>query len=171
MNVYDKLEKWKDGSIRYVERYQKGTVLNGVKVGGRYKETSYTNKFGHKFYNGEKVGVWNKEPQQKIVPEIDHQQYVKGDFYRASISLNVPIHGTKAKSNYRNFTFVVIDLKENIDMHDMYDKLIEEMENKLHYKKNEFIGWFDSSFNDCDKQYPKPYNAISASETFEGTEY
>jgi hypothetical protein len=167
MNTYDYLEKWRDGSIRYVERYARGTKdENGKSLGGRYKTVS-----DKRFYQSQKVGVWNKEPQQKIVPEINHKDYVKGEFYRASISLNVPINGTHQKPNYKNFTYVVIDLKENIDMQDMYEKLIEEMESKsgLGYKRDNFDGWFPYSYSDCDKQYPKPYSAKSASETFEGT--
>lgn len=154
MSVYDKLEKWKDGTIRYVERDNKG----------HFKRSSEK-----KFYSGQNVGVWNKEPQQKIVPEINHKDYTKGYFYRASISLNVPFNGTKQKPSYKNFTFVVVDLKENINMQNMYDELIEEMENKLHYKNSDF--WFDSSFKDCDRQLPKPYSANRASSTFEGTDY
>jgi hypothetical protein len=154
MSFYEKLEKWRDGTIRYVERDNKG----------HFKSSSES-----KFYIGQKVGVWNKEPQQKIVPEIDHKQYVSGEFYRASISLNVPINGTQNKPNYKNFTYVVVDKKENIDMSDMYDKLIEEIEGKLHYHKDDF--WFDSSLSDCDKQYPKPYSARTSSTTFEGTDY
>ena len=83
--------------------------------------------------------------------------------------MNVSLHGTRAKPNYKNFTYVVVDFKENIDMRDMYNKLIEEMEQKLHYRKDDF--WFDSSFSDCDKQFPKPYSAHSSSTTFEGTDY
>lgn len=165
MSVYDKLEKWKDGSIRYVERYAKGTKdNNGNNLGGRYKTVS-----NPKFYQSQKVGVWNKEPQQKIVPEINHKDFVKGNFYRTSISLNVPLQGTHDKPNYKNFTFVKIDKLENIDMKDMYNELIEEMENKLHYKSIDF--WFDASYGDCDRQNPKPYNAKSSSTTFEGTDY
>jgi hypothetical protein len=154
MTVYDYLEKWKDGSIRYVERDNKG----------HFKVSS--NK---KFYIGQQVGVWNKEPQQKIVPEIDHKKYVKGNIYRASISLNIPINGTHQKPNYKNFTFVVIDEKDKIDMKDMYDKLIKEIESKLHYKKTDF--WFNYAFGDCDRQLPKPYNASHSEECFEGTDY
>ena len=43
------------------------------------------------------------------------------------------------------------------------------MEDKLHYKQADF--WFDSSFQDCDRQEPKPYSARSSSTTFEGTDY
>jgi hypothetical protein len=154
MSVYDKLEKWKDGTIRYVNRDSLGHFSKSVH---------------EKFYIGQKVGVWNKEPQQKIVPEIDHKEFVKGEFYRASISLNVPINGTKSKPNYKNFTYVVVDYKENIDMQKMYNDLIEEIENKLHYRQDDF--WFDFSMSDCDKQYAKPYSARTASTTFEGTDY
>jgi hypothetical protein len=154
MSVYEKLEKWKDGTIRYVERGKDGRYIKSNNV---------------KFTNSQKVGVWNREPQQKIVPEINHRDYVKGEYYRASISLNVPLSGTRQKPNYKNFTYVVVDLKENIDMRDMYSKLIEEMENKLHYKSTDF--WFDSSYSDCDKQFPKPYSARVSSTTFEGTDY
>jgi hypothetical protein len=154
MSVYDKIEKWKDGSLRYVERDNKG----------HFKSSSE-----NRFYTGQNVGVWNKEPQQKIVPEINHKDYVKGEFYRASISLNVPFQSTKNKPNYRNFTYVVIDKKENISMTEMYDALIEEIEDKLHYKRADF--WFEYSLSDCDKQYPKPYSARSSSTTFEGTDY
>lgn len=165
MSVYDKLEKWRDGSIRYVERYQKGTKdSNGKNIGGRYKKVT-----DNRFYQSQNVGVWNKEPQQKIVPEINHKDFVSGEFYRASISLNVPINGTKAKPNYKNFTYVVVDKKENINMSDMYDELIAEMEHKLHYKSCDF--WFDCSLADCDKQYPKPYSSRSTINTFEGTDY
>jgi hypothetical protein len=153
MSLYDKLEKWKDGTIRFVVRDAKG----------HFKVS------GEKFYSGQKVGIWNKEPQQKIVPEINHKDYVKGDYYRASISLNVPFNGSKQKPNYRNFTFVMVDKKDNIDMQEMYKELIKEMESKLHYKQSDF--WFDSSFKDCDKQFPKPYSARSSSTTFEGTDY
>ena len=154
MSVYDKLEKWKDGTIRYVERDNKG----------HFKSSSES-----KFYICQKVGVWNKEPKQKIVPEINHKDYVKGDYFRASISLNVPLNGTRNKPNYKNFTYVMVDFKENIDMRDMYNKLIEEIEQKLHYKSQDF--WFDSSYSDCDKQFPKAYSARSSSTTFEGTDY
>jgi len=154
MSVYDKLEKWKDGTIRFVERDDKG----------HFKSSSEP-----KFYIGQKVGIWNKEPQQKIVPEIQHKDFVKGEFYRASISLNVPINGTRQKPNYKNFTYVVVDKKENIDMREMYKELIEEMQDKLHYKQNDF--WFDSGFRDCDIQEPKPYSARTESRTFEGTDY
>jgi hypothetical protein len=154
MSVYEKLEKWKDGTIRYVERKKNGTYMKSTNP---------------KFRNCQSVGVWNKEPQQKIVPVINHKDYVKGDYYRASISLNIPINGTKGKPNYKNFTYVVVDLKENINMRDMYDKLIEEIEQKLHYRQNDF--WFDSSFQDCDRQESKPYSAHSSSTTFEGTDY
>lgn len=165
MSVYDKLEKWRDGSIRYVERYEKGSKdSNGKNIGGRYKIVSDS-----RFYQSQKVGVWNKEPQQKVVPEINHKDFVQGDFYRASISLNVPLNGTRNKPNYKNFTFVMVDKKEKIDMHDLYKELIEEIEDKLHYKQSDF--WFDSSYADCDKQYPKPYSAKSSSTTFEGTDY
>jgi hypothetical protein len=165
MSVYDNLEKWKDGSIRYSERYAKGTKdSNGKNIGGRFKKVS-----DMRFSQSQKVGVWNKEPQQKIVPEINHKDFVSGDYYRASISLNVPFNGTKAKPNYRNFTYVVVDKKDNISMSDMYDKLIEEMESKLHYKSTDF--WFDHALSDCDKQYPKPYSARTSSTTFEGTDY
>ena len=154
MSVYDYLERWRDGSIRYVERGKDGRYIKSTNI---------------KFRNTQSVGVWNKEPQQKIVPEINHKDYVKGEYCRASISLNVPLNGTKAKPNYKNFTYVVVDFKENIDMRDMYNKLIEEMEQKLHYKSADF--WFDSSFSDCDKQYVKPYSARNSSTTFEGTDY
>ena len=165
MSVYDNLEKWKDGSIRYSERYAKGTKdSNGKNIGGRFKKVS-----DMRFSQSQKVGVWNKEPQQKIVPEINHKDFVSGEYYRASISLNVPINGTKGKPNYKNFTYVVVDFKENIDMRKMYNALIEEIEQKLHYKQDDF--WFDSSFQDCDRQEPKPYSAHSASTTFEGTDY
>jgi hypothetical protein len=166
---YYYLEKWRDGTIRYVERYEAGTKINGKSVGGQYKKSNYVNKKGHRFYTNEKVGVWNKEPQQKIVPEIEHKKYVKGDMYRASISLNVPINGTRLKPNYKNFTFVVIDEKDKIDMKDMYYKLIKEIESKLHYKKDDF--WFNYGFGDCDRQLPKPYNASHPEECFEGTDY
>jgi hypothetical protein len=170
MSVYEKLEKWKDGTIRYAERYAKGTKdNNGKSIGGRFKETTYVNKKGHKFYNGEQVGFWNKEPQQKIVPQINDRDYVKGNMYRASISLNVPINGTRNKPNYKNFTFVVIDEKDKIDMKDMYDKLIKEIEEKLHYRKYDF--WFNYGFGNCDRQFPKPYNASHTEECFEGTDY
>ena len=43
------------------------------------------------------------------------------------------------KPNYKNFTYVVVDFKENIDMRDMYDKLIEEMESKKVYIIKEVI--------------------------------
>lgn len=161
MSVYDRLEKWRDGTIRYVERYEKGTMLNGVNVGGRYKPV--TNK---KFKQSQNVGVWNKEPQQKIVPEIDHKQYVKGDFYRASISLNIPLNGTKAKPNYKNFTYVIVDKLEDINLKEMHKELIEEIEEYLHYKKTDF--WFDYGYSDCDIQQPKPYSAKNSSRTFEG---
>lgn len=154
MSVYDKLEKWKDGTIRYVNRDSKG----------HFTKSTHKN-----LISGQKVGVWNKEPQQKIVPEINHKDYVKGEFYRASISLNVPFNGTKQKPSYKNFTLVVVDLKENINMQNMYEVLIEEMENKLHYKSSDF--WFDCDFKDCDRQNPKPYSAHKASSTFEGTDY
>jgi protein gp37 len=153
MSLYDKLEKWRDGSIRFVTRDNKGHFI----------------KSNEKFYSGQKVGVWNREPQQKIVEEINHKDYVKGEYYRASISLNVPLNGTKGKPNYKNFTYVVVDLKENINMNDMYKELIDEIENKLHYKQVDF--WFDSSFSDCDRQFPKRYNARTSSTTFEGTDY
>jgi hypothetical protein len=148
------LERWKDGTIRYVERGKDGRYIKST---------------NNKFSNSQQVGIWNKEPQQKIVPEINHKDFVNGDFYRASISLNVPLNGTRSKPNYKNFTYVVVDKKENIDMQDMYEKLIEEMEEKLHYKSSDF--WFDSSYKDCDKQFPKPYSARSVSTTFEGTDY
>jgi hypothetical protein len=165
MSVYDKLEKWKDGTIRYVERYAKGTKdKDGKNLGGRYKTVSNS-----KFYQSQKVGVWNKEPQQKIVPEISHKDYVKGDYYRASISLNVPLQGKTGKPNYKNFTYVMIDKLENINMKEMYNALIEEIETKLHYKNNDF--WFEHSFSDCDRQNPKPYYSRSPSTTFEGTDY
>jgi hypothetical protein len=160
MSVYDKLEKWCDGTIRYVERDNKGRFK---KVENKYDDSKT------KFYQGQKVGVWNREPQQKIVLEINDKEYVKGDYYRASISLNVPLNGTRNKPNYKNFTYVVVDFKENIDMRDMYNKLIEEMEQKLHYKSADF--WFDASYSDCDKQFPKTYSARSSSTTFEGTDY
>ena len=159
MSVYDYLEKWRDGSIRYVERDNKGY----------FKVSSYKNKEGHLFKTGENVGVWNKEPQQKIVPEIKHGEYVKGNLFRASISLNVPLQSKKSQPNYKNFTFVVIDEKDKIDMKDMYDKLIKEIESKLHYRKTDF--WFDYGFSDCDRQLPKPYNASHSEECFEGTDY
>jgi hypothetical protein len=164
----ERLERWKDGTIRYVERYEKGTKdSNGKSLGGRYKPISDNNKFSQ----SQKVGIWNKEPQQKIVPEINHKDFVSGGFYRASISLNVPFNGTKVKPNYKNFTYVVVDELDKIDMQDMYEKLIEEMEEKynLHYHKSDF--WFPCSYDDCDKQFPKPYSARSASTTFEGTDY
>jgi hypothetical protein len=165
MSVYDKLEKWKDGSIRYVERHSKGAKdVNGKNIGGRYKTVS-----NPKFYQSQKVGVWNKEPQQKIVPEISHKDFVKGEYYRASISLNVPMQGKMGKPNYKNFTYVMIDKQENIDMKEMYSKLIEEIEQKLHYKSADF--WFDASYSDCDRQSPKPYHARNSSTTFEGTDY
>jgi protein gp37 len=168
MTVYDHLEKWRDGSIRYVEKWAKGSKdTNGKSRGGQYKK--YEDMENKKFKNRQNVGVWNKEPQQKIVPEINHENYVKGEFYRASISLNVPIHGTLNKPNYKNFTYVVVDKKDNIDMKDMYNKLIEEIEEKLHYKQVDF--WFDSSFSDCDRQEPKAYSAKNSSSTFEGTDY
>jgi hypothetical protein len=157
MSVYDYLEKWRDGTIRYVERDSKG---------------HFSKSTNQKFYIGQSVGVWNKEPQQKIVPEIPYGFYVdksKGEFYRASISLNVPLNGTKGKPNYKNFTYVVVDFKENIDMRKMYDALIEEIEQKLHYRQDDF--WFDSSFQDCDRQEPKPYSAREPSTTFEGIDY
>lgn len=164
MSVYDKIEKWKDGTLRFVERGKNGRFIKSTNT--EFKDSK------NKFTNSQKVGIWNKEPQQKIVPIIDHGDYVdksKGEYYRASISLNVPLNGTRAKPNYKNFTYVVVDFKENIDMRDMYDKLIEEMEQKLHYKNADF--WFDSSYSDCDKQFPKPYSAHSSSTTFEGTDY
>jgi hypothetical protein len=154
MSIYEKLEKWKDGTIRYIERGKNGRYIKSTNV---------------KFTNSQKVGVWNKEPQQKIVPEINHKDFVKGDFYRASISLNVPINGKAGKPNYKNFTYVVVDEKDKIDMQDMYNELIDEIESKLHYKQCDF--WFDSAMSDCDKQYPKPYTARSPSITFEGTDY
>ncbi len=158
-SVYDKLEKWKDGTIRYVERGKDGRYIKST---------------NSKFRNSQPVGVWNNEPQQKIVPEINYSDYVdksKGEYYRASISLNVPLNGTRQKPNYKNFTYVVVDFKENIDMRDMYEILIEEMESKsgLGYKRDNFDGWFPYSFNDCDKQFPKPYSARSSSKTFEGS--
>jgi hypothetical protein len=161
MSVYDKLEKWKDGSIRYVNRHAKGTKdKNGKNIGGRYKEVS-----DKRFIQSQKVGVWNKEPQQKIVPQINHSDFVKGNFYRACISLNIPLHGTPSKPNYKNFTYVVIDELKNINLKEMHKELIEEIEDNLHYKKTDF--WFDYSYNDCDIQNPKPYTAKNVSKTFE----
>lgn len=154
ISVYEKLEKWKDGSIRYVNRDSLGHFAKSIH---------------EKFYTSQNVGVWNKEPQQKIVPEINHKEYVKGNFYRASISLNVPMNGKVRKPNYKNFTYVVVDLKDNIDMQDMHKELINEIQDKLHYKQPDF--WFDSSFQDCDRQEPKPYSARTSSTTFEGTDY
>jgi hypothetical protein len=154
MSFYDKIEKWRDGTLRYVERGKDGRYIKSSNV---------------KFRNGQNVGVWNKEPQQKIVSEINHSNFVKGEYFRASISLNVPLNGRTGKPNYKNFTYVVVDLKENIDMQQMYKELIEEMQTKLHYKQVDF--WFDSSYSDCDKQYPKAYSAHSLSTTFEGTDY
>jgi hypothetical protein len=154
MSVYDKLEKWKDGTIRFVERDNKG----------HFKVSSES-----KFVTSQKVGVWNKEPQQKIVPEINHKDFVKGEFYRASISLNVPINGKPHKPNYKNFTYVVVDKIENIDLKEMHKILIEEIQDSIHYKQSDF--WFDSGYSDCDIQEPKPYSAKSASTTFEGTDY
>ena len=153
-SVYEKLEKWKNGNIYYVNRDSKGHFSKSVH---------------EKFYTGQQVGVWNKEPQQKIVEDINHKDFVKGEFYRASISLNVPINGKPHKSNYKNFTYVVVDKQENIDMQDMYEKLIEEMEGKnyLHYSRKEF--WFPYSYDDCDKQNPKLHSAKHASSTFEGS--
>lgn len=161
MSVYDRLEKWKDGSIRYVERYEKGTIINGVNVGGKFKPV--TNK---KFKQGQNVGSWNKEPQQKIVPEINHKQYVEGDYYRGAISLNIPLNGRPHKPNYKNFTYVVVDKLENINLKEMHEELIKEIEDYLHYKRKDF--WFDYSYNDCDIQNPKPYTAKNSSVTFEG---
>jgi hypothetical protein len=157
MSVYDKLEKWKNGNIYYVNRDLKGRFSKSIH---------------EKFYTGQQVGVWNKESQQKIVEDINHKEFVKGEYYRASISLNVPLNGTKGKPNYKNFTYVVVDLKENINIDDMYNELIhglDGIESHLHYKQVDF--WFDSSKSDCDIQYPKPYSARSSSTTFEGTDY
>jgi len=159
-NWNEYVEKWKDGTLRYVNRDSRGHFS---------KSNNYIKENGKTFYNGQKIGIWNKEPQQKIVENINHSDYVKGEYYRASISLNVPLNGTKGKPNYKNFTYVVVDLKDNINMNDMYKELIEEIENKLHYKQVDF--WFDSSLSDCDKQYAKPYSARSSSTTFEGTDY
>ena len=160
-SIYDYLENWKNGEIHFVVRGKNGRFIKTDNMNFKDSKT--------RFYNSQKVGVWNKEPQQKIVPEINHKDYVKGEFYRASISLNVPINGTKQKPNYKNFTYVVVDKKENIDMREMYKELIQEMEDKLHYKQDDF--WFDSGFQDCDRQEPKPYSARTASTTFEGTDY
>lgn len=165
MSVYDFLKKCKDGTIRYYEFQPKGTKdKNGKNIGGQFKKSS-----NPKFYNGLQVGVWNKEPQQKIVPEINHKDYVKGEFYRASISLNIPVNGKPHKPNYKNFTYVVVDKIENIDLKEMYKTLIEEIQDSLHYKQADF--WFDSDYSDCDIQIPKPYLSKSASTTFEGTDY
>ena len=171
MSVNDFLEKWRDGTYRYVERYKAGTKINGKSMGGKYKTVENKHNSKTKFYQGEKVGIWNNEPQQKIVPEINHKDYVKGDYYRASISLNVPLNGTQHKPNYKNFTYVVVDFKDNIDMMEMYETLIEEMESKsgLGYKRSNFDGWFPYSYKDCDKQFPKPYSTRSSSRTFEGS--
>lgn len=160
MSWNDKLKRCKDGTIRYYEQYAKGTIIDGVKVGGQFKKSS-----NPKFYNGQQVGIWNKEPQQKIVPEINHKDFVKGNFYRAAISLNIPLNGTKRKPNYKNFTYVVVDELENIDLKEMYKEFIEEIESELHYKRSDF--WFDSSYSDCDIQNPKPYTAKNSSVTFE----
>ena len=163
MSVYDKIKRCKDGTLRYLNQQPKGAKdENGISVGGQFMKSD------SRFYNGQKVGVWNKEPQQKIVPEIEDKNYVKGNFYRASISLNVGVNSSKNHPNYRNFTYVVVDLKENINMKDMYEKLIEGIESKegLHYKRCDF--WFDYDYNDCDKQFPKPYSARYESATFEG---
>jgi hypothetical protein len=159
MSVYDNIEEWKDGTLRYVERDNKGRFK---KVENKYDDSKT------KFYQGQKIGVWNREPQQKIIPEINHKDYVKGDYYRASISLNVGVNSSKNKPNYRNFTYVIVNYKENIDMRDMYEKLIEGIESKdgLHYKRCDF--WFEYSYDDCDKQFPKPYYARSESSNFEG---
>ena len=167
MSVFDKLEKWRDGTVRYVERYSVGTKINGKSMGGKFKPVR--NK---RFTQSQKVGVWNKEPQQKIVLDITHGDYVdksKGEFYRASISLNVPYHGTHSHPNYINFTYVVVDELKNIDMNDMYEEFIQQIEdkNQLGYSRDEFT-WFDSDYKDCDVQLPKPYSATKPSNSFEG---
>ena len=159
MSINDYLEKWKDGTYRYVERDSKG----------KFKSVENKHDSKTKFYQSQKVGIWNNEPQQKIVPEINHKDYVKGDYYRASISLNVPLNGSRQHPNYVNFTYVVIDKLENINMQEMYNEIIEKIESKegLHYKKGDW--WFDYGFNDCDRQSPKPYSAKHPSRIFEGT--
>lgn len=156
-SIYDYIEKWKDGTQRFVVRGKNGRFIKSNNI--KFRDSKST------FYNGEKVGVWNKEPQQKIVPQIEHKDYVNGDYYRASISLNIPLNGTKHKPNYKNFTYVVIDKKENINMREMYKELIEEIQDIIHYKQPDF--WFDSGFSDCDRQEPKLYNARSSSKNFE----
>ena len=49
----------------------------------------------------------------------------------------------------------------------MHEKLIEGIESikGLHYKRNDF--WFDYSYDDCDIQQPKPYNAKHEDSFFE----
>ncbi len=160
MSVFNFIEKWKDGTQRYVERDSKG----------RFKNVENKHNSKTKFYQGQKVGVWNNEPQQKIVPEINHKDFVKGDYYRASISLNVPLNGKPNKPNYVNFTYVVIDKLENINMNEMYNEFIEKIESNegLHYKRKDF--WFDSAFSDCDRQNPKPYFAKNPDKIFEGAD-
>ena len=66
MSVFNFIEKWKDGTQRYVERDSKG----------RFKNVENKHNSKTKFYQGQKVGVWNNEPQQKIVPEINHGDYL-----------------------------------------------------------------------------------------------
>jgi hypothetical protein len=156
MSVYEKLEKWKDGTIRYVERDS--------------KTKQFIKSSSHKFRNSQRVGVWQKEGQQKIVPEINHKEYVKGEFYRASVSINVPLHSTKGHPNYKNYTFVKIDLKDNIDIKDMIEQLISHVEHskEVHYSRSDF--WFPYDSSNIDIQYPKPYYSREATEIFEDGE-
>ena len=67
MSVFDKLEKWRDGTIRYIERDNKG----------HFKSSSDS-----KFYIGQNVGVWNKEPQQKMISNINRYGYYEFNLLR-----------------------------------------------------------------------------------------
>lgn len=145
--MVEKIEKWKDGTMRMVYRDEKG---------------HFTKSSSGKFRNTQIVGAWHKEPQQKIVPEIPHKDYVKGDYYRASVSINIPWHGTRQKPNYKNFTYVIVDEKDKIYIDEMKQELTEHLEKYLHYPKGDF--WFDLEF---DVQYAKPYSSNYPSKTYE----
>jgi hypothetical protein len=147
---------------------QKEIIVSGY---GKIKEqiiTYKTRKYSTVVYRDSK-GKFTKRPETKIIPEKEvAEKKIFGElpYCRASVFIEVPWHSNIARgiNNYYWFGIIVIDEKENIDIKEMHEELIEMIEKELHYNRHS-LDWFDWEYPSV--EYPKPYPANRPDKFFE----
>jgi hypothetical protein len=147
---------------------QKEIIVSGY---GKIKEqtiTYKTRKYSVIVYRDNK-GRFTKNPAKKVIPEKEIPEkrfFGELPYYRASVFIEIPWHSNASRgiNNYYWFGIIVIDKKENIDIKEMHEELIQMIEKELHYNRNS-LDWFDWEYPSI--EYPKPYPASRPDKFFE----